>query len=254
MTALSKLNCLKNNRTTMLTGLIIGVISFYIPFHTPMANAAPIYKVIDKNTGQVTFTDKPQTYEQQANKSVSQIGVTTGNATNSSSNSRSNPVNNKNNDNIPSTDSTQATELQSTYQQAVNYQLAITEPSAERAYQRPAQSIVVNVQLSPALQSGDSVHIYLDGEEVARGLNASIATIDMLPGQHSIQALVKNKLGEVINTVERTVYVIQNTTMLQNKKKLAQQLQAYQLLPWHQKMLLKLRQKDSAKPQPALTQ
>ena len=53
----------------------------------PLANAAPIYKVVDEQTGQVTFTDRPQSYEQQVGKQVSQTTVTTGNETSGSNNS-----------------------------------------------------------------------------------------------------------------------------------------------------------------------
>ena len=130
----------------------------------------------------------------------------------------------------------------------VNYQLAIAEPSEERAYRRPAQNINVNVQIKPALQTGDTVSIYFDNKEVAQGLSASIATVDILPGAHSIKAVVKNQKGGIIQQITRTVYVIQNNTTLQNNKKIAKQLLAYQNLPWHQKVMLKMRQKGTANP------
>ena len=125
----------------------------------------------------------------------------------------------------------------------------MTDPSAERAYRRPAQSIEVNLQLKPALQAGDSVSIYLDGKEVAQGLSTSIATVDILPGAHNVKAMVKSETGQTLKQVERTIYVIQNNMTIQNNKKIAQQLLAYQQLPWHQKLLLKLRQDDGNKQQ-----
>ena len=122
----------------------------------------------------------------------------------------------------------------------------MTEPHEERAYRRPAQSIEVNLQLKPALQGGDRVVIYLDGDEVAQGLSASIATVDIMPGAHNIQAIVKDDAGRTLAQAEQTVYVIQNTQTLQNNKKIAQQLLAYERLPWHQKVLLRLRQKENS--------
>ncbi|WP_227689972.1 hypothetical protein [Psychrobacter cibarius] len=98
------------------------------------------------------------------------------------------------------------------------------------------------MQETPELQAGDSVSIYLDGNEVAQGLSASIATVDVLPGSHKIKAVLKNEKGQTLKQIERTVYVIQNNTTLQNNKKIAQQLLAYQNLPWYQKVLLKMRQ------------
>ena len=228
---------------SLLTGLIISTASLY----APMANAAAIYKVVDEKTGQVTFTDRPQNYEQQAGKQISQTSVMTGSdSVGANSSSQTNNANNQpvNTTQAPAANATSTTaHSDKTANKApINYQLTITEPSEERAYRRPVQSIDVKVQVKPALQAGDSVSIYLDGNEVAQGLSASIATVDILPGTHNIKAVIKDKKGQAAKQVERTVYVIQNTQTLQKKKKLAEQLLAYQRLPWHQKVLLKLRQ------------
>ena len=236
----------KGLSVSLLTGLIISTASLY----APMANAAAIYKVVDEKTGQVTFTDRPQNYEQQAGKQISQTSVITssdsvGANSSSQTNSANNqPVNTTQASAANSTGTTSATanSNKTANKAPINYQLTITEPSEERAYRRPVQSIDVKVQVKPALQAGDSVSIYLDGNEVAQGLSASIATVDVLPGAHNIKAVIKNKKGQAAKQVERTVYVIQNTQTLQKNKKLAEQLLAYQRLPWHQKVLLKLRQ------------
>ena len=228
---------------SLLTGLVISTASLY----APMVHAAAIYKVVDEKTGQVTFTDRPQNYEQQAGKQISQTSVMTGN--DSVGVNRSNQASNANNQPVNTTQApaanangTTANSDSNANKAPINYQLTITEPSEERAYRRPVQSIDVKVQVKPALQAGDSVSIYLDGNEVAQGLSASIATVDILPGAHNIKAVIKSKKGQILRQVERTVYVIQNTQTLQKNKKLAEQLLAYQRLPWHQKVLLKLRQ------------
>ena len=226
---------------SLLTGLIISTASLY----APMANAAAIYKVVDEKTGQVTFTDRPQNYEQQAGKQISQTSVMTGsdsvgaNSSSQTSNANNQPVNTAQ---APAAANTTANSDSTANKAPINYQLTMTEPSEERAYRRPVQAIDVKVQVKPALQVGDSVSIYLDGNEVAQGLSASIATVDVLPGAHNIKAVIKNKKGQVEKQVERTVYVIQNTQTLQKNKKLAEQLLAYQRLPWYQKVLLKMRQ------------
>ncbi len=231
---------------SVLATVMISAASVYMT----TANAAPIYKIVDKKTGQVTFTDRPQSYEQQADKQVSQTSVSTGNSSSNSdiSSSSSSSSNNSNNGN--STNNAQTATIPAAAVKAVqvNYQLALIEPSEERAYRRPAQNINVSVQIKPALQAGDSISIYFDDKEVAKGLNASIATVDILPGEHSVQAVVKNKEAQVLQQVSRTIYVIQNNTTLQNNKKIAKQLLAYQNLPWHQKVMLKMRQKNVANP------
>lgn len=226
---------------SLLASVLISTASLY----APMANAAAIYKVIDEKTGQVTFTDRPQNYEQQAGKQISQTSVMTGsdsvaaNSSGQTNNTSNQPVNTTQ---APAAPSTTPNSDSTANKAPINYQLTMTEPSEERAYRRPVQSIDVKVQVKPALQAGDSVSIYLDGNEVAQGLSASIATVDILPGTHSVKAVLKNKKGQIAKQVERTVYVIQNTQTFQNKKKIAEQLLAYQRLPWHQKVLLKMRQ------------
>ena len=234
-----------SRKNSLLSGIVLGMVVFY----APAINAASIYKVIDQQTGRVTFTDNVQKYEQQAGKQISQTGITTQtNATQtnaqSAASSRADTANTESSAPTQAITNVQTAQTASTATKAprVNYQLTMTEPSEERAYHRPAQNIVVNVQLKPALQADDSVSIYLDGNQVAQGLSASIATLDILPGAHSVKAVVRDEKGLPIKQVERTVYVIQNTVMLQNNKKIAQQLLAYEQLPWHQKVLLKLRQ------------
>ncbi|MBO1530154.1 DUF4124 domain-containing protein [Psychrobacter sp. F1192] len=220
----------KHKLTGPWLGLVIGIASLC----APMVHAAPIYKVVDEKTGHVTFTDRPQNYEQKSGKHVSQTDVT-------SHHTASEPMPMTTSAAVTkSIESTSTTDIQS-----VNYQLTMTEPSEERAYRRPAQSIDVKLQIQPALQADDRVVIYLDDAEVAQGLSASIATVDIMPGAHSIQAIVKDKAEQTLAQVEQTVYVIQNTQTLQNNQKIAQQLLAYERLPWHQKLILKLQQKDN---------
>lgn len=238
MISSSKLIFSKSN-----VGLLTAVIVSTISLNAPLASAASIYKVVDEKTGQVTFTDRPQNYEQQADKQVTQTSVMTRNDTLNS--------NNNGNASEQSGSSAQAASAETTgtsdgdnNSSTVSYQLTITEPSEERAYRRPAQNIDVNVQVQPSLQAGDSVSIYLDGNEVAQGLSASISTVDLLPGSHNITAVVTNKAGGKLQQVARTIYVIQNNTTLQDNKRKAEQLLAYQNLSLYQKLLLKLGKSD----------
>lgn len=229
-----------SRKNSLLSSIVLGMVVFY----APAINAASIYKVIDQQTGRVTFTDNVQKYEQQAGKKISQTGINTEANAQSAASGRADTANTESSAPTQTITNVQTAQTASTATKAprVNYQLTMTEPNADRAYRRPAQSIDVKVQLKPALQTGDSVSIYLDGNQVAQGLSASIATLDILPGAHSVKAVVRDEKGLPIKQVERTVYVIQNTVMLQNNKKIAQQLLAYEQLPWHQKVLLKLRQ------------
>ena len=233
----------KNLTLSLLTGSMISIASLYAPITT----AAPIYKVIDEKTGQVTFTDRPQNYENKSGKQISETSVSTDTRSTSNSNNStavdSNPI-------APAkpmitsnaTPPAMASASSAIQAPRVNYQLTMIEPSEERAYRRPVQSIVVTLQIKPVIQTGDSVSITLDGNEVAQGLSTSISTADILPGSHVINAVIKNSKGQTLKQISRTVYVIQNTQTLQNNKKIAEQLLAYQRLSWYQKVLLKLRQ------------
>ena len=153
----------KGLSVSLLTGLVISTASLY----APMANAAAIYKVVDEKTGQVTFTDRPQNYEQQAGKQISQTRVMTGsdsvgaNSSSQTNNANNQPVNTTQAPaaNTTGTTSTTANSDKTANKAPINYQLTMTEPSEERAYRRPVQSIDVKVQVKPALQAGDSVSI-----------------------------------------------------------------------------------------------
>ena len=197
--------------------------------------AAPIYKVVD-DAGRVTYTDNPDSYGQ-AGQSVSVTNINT-------TSDRQRPAvsaNTKGEPNLPATGKADA-------KVTTNYQLSIMEPSTERAYQRPAQNIDIVLQVIPQLKNGDQVTISVDGTARAQGLSASIPTVDLNPGMHTITAEVITETGDVRATVTRKVHVIQNTLILQQKKqaaKLAEQLLAYERLPWHQKLLIKMQGDDT---------
>ena len=198
----------------------------------------------------MTFTDNPQVYEQQAGKQISETGITTAQSSNNrmntaqssstqaSSTSASTPLS-------PS-QTTPPTMTVATQRAPINYQLTMVEPTEERAYQRPSQSIVIKVQTQPLLQKGDTVVITLNGEIVGQGSNASVPTVDVVPGQHSVEVSIKNEAGQTLQQIQRTVYVIQNTAILRQKQQLAEQILAYQRLSWQQKLLLKIRQQDNS--------
>ncbi len=257
MTTLSKLKAskLKASKSNLCSrssaiSLWIGFLLTSASFYAITAKAAPIYKVIDESTGQVTFTDNPQVYEQQAGKQISETGITTAQSSNNrmntaqssstqaSSTSASTPLS-------PS-QTTPPTMTVATQRAPINYQLTMVEPTEERAYQRPSQSIVIKVQTQPLLQKGDTVVITLNGKIVGQGSNASVPTVDVVPGQHSVEVSIKNEAGQTLQQIQRTVYVIQNTAILRQKQQLAEQILAYQRLSWQQKLLLKIRQQDNS--------
>ena len=123
----------------------------------------------------------------------------------------------------------------------IDYALNIVTPSDERAYRKPAQSIDVSVNVSPRLQAGDTVSILVDGVEMSTGSTASIPTDTLNPGEHTLSVQVRRADGSTSGSDSMTIYVIQNTQTLQRKVRFEEQMRAYQQLPWHQKMLMRLR-------------
>lgn len=228
-TLLSKQNFSKGN---LKMGLLAA--TAMVSFCATLTHATPIYKVVDEQTGQITFTDRPQPYEQQAGKQVTQTSVNTGTSSAPKAPLSETRSNNSGNTDLPTAAATRPTQI-------INYQMAIIEPSTERAYQRPAQSIVIALDVQPALQNGDNVNIYMDDKLIAQGLSASVPTVGLQPGPHNIRAVLTTTSGQTRQQLVRTVHVIQNTMLLQRKKALAEQLMAYERLPWHQKVLLRMR-------------
>lgn len=170
--------------------------------------SAQIYKVIDENTGQVTYTDKPVS----ASETLKIIPLNI---------SQSTPNNGWNNPSQPAVSQqgvANDASNESRNRPAINYQVTIVEPSQERAYRRPMQSIDVQAQIYPSLQNGDQSVILIDGNQVAEGTSASINTVDLNPGQHTVTVSVKGSDGQTLASASQTIYVIQHTLAVLKKQ------------------------------------
>jgi len=207
--------------------------------------AASIYKVVDKDTGRITFTDRPDSYQQDNNKQVSDTHIATarpGAATSGTNTNAGQALAVQNN--TPPALTTKAVASST----SATYRLAMTTPASSQAYRRPAQTIDIQLAVSPALKAADKIAIYLDGNEVAQGTTAQLPTIDMLPGEHQISGKISNEQGVVIAEVQQTIYILQNTLVLQQKKlkeqQLIEQLKAYEKLSWPQKLYLQMQQQN----------
>lgn len=250
----------------------LGLTTVLLAAMMSAAHAAPIYKVVDEQTGQVTFTDRPQNYDNQ-NVSVSQMQVMTAPSTStpatmsSASSTPANPSANNlgsqilnRNANLTASEDIQLSDEEDELEmseapEAINYRIQLLEPSEERAYRKPAQTIDVEIQTTPNLQNGDSVVIAIDGYPVAEGTSVSIPTDDIPPGEHTLTATVMSQALNIDDptqlqnqdaaSVSQTFYIIQNTVMLQNKRKAAELKAAYNALPWYKKLYLKMRGVDS---------
>ena len=125
-------------------------------------------------------------------------------------------------------------------------QLTFISPSEPTPYRRPAQNIDVQLSVTPSLDATDTVQILLDGQPISQGLTASIPTLELNPGEHTLTAqIISHGDGHPTSTlsqVNQTIYVIQNNLAVQNKRALQRKKAVYDSLPWYQKLYFNLRQ------------
>lgn len=200
------------------------------------ATATPIYKVTDNN-GKVIFTDRPNQYQDTASD-ITSISIS---PTSTTSTYTPAPT---------SSHHTSATANHQTNHQnsqtPKRYQLTFISPSEPTPYRRPAQNIDVQLSVTPSLDATDTVQILLDGQPITQGLTASIPTLELNPGEHTLTAqIISHGDGHTTSTlsqVNQTIYVIQNNLAVQNKRALQRKKAVYDRLPWYQKLYFNLRQ------------
>ena len=96
--------------------------------------------------------------------------------------------------------------------QAFKYQsLSISSPGAEETLWNIEGTLSVSLSLSPGLQTGHQVRVYINGD--ARMVNSTSFTIDEVHrGVHNIQAEVLDATGRLmIRSTSNRFYVQQNT-------------------------------------------
>lgn len=197
------------------------------------ATATPIYKVTDNN-GKVIFTDRPNQYQDTASD-ITSISISPTSATTSTYTPA--PA---------SSHHTSATANHQNSQTPKRYQLTFISPSEPTPYRRPAQNIDVQLSVTPSLDATDTVQILLDGQPITQGLTASIPTLELNPGEHTLTAqIISHGDGHPTSTlsqVNQTISVIQNNLAVQNKRALQRKKAVYDRLPWYQKLYFNLRQ------------
>lgn len=197
------------------------------------ATATPIYKVTDNN-GKVIFTDRPNQYQDTASD-ITSISISPTSATTSTYTPA--PA---------SSHHTSATANHQNSQTPKRYQLTFISPSEPTPYHRPAQNIDVQLSVTPSLDATDTVQILLDGQPITQGLTASIPTLELNPGEHTLTAqIISHGDGHPTSTlsqVNQTISVIQNNLAVQNKRALQRKKAVYDRLPWYQKLYFNLRQ------------
>jgi hypothetical protein len=87
---------------------------------------------------------------------------------------------------------------------------SISQPQAESSIRANDGSVTIALSLQPSLSTaaGHSIHLYLDGNEIAQGAQTSFRLNDVDRGTHSLRAEVKTRDGETListNTITFTL-------------------------------------------------
>ena len=188
------------------------------------------------NNGKVIFTDRPNQYQDTASN-ITSISTSPTSATTSMLTTSTVAQ-------VGHNGSTTANHQNS--QTPKRYQLTFISPSEPTPYRRPAQNIDVQLSVTPSLDATDTVQILLDGQPITQGLTASIPTLELNPGEHTLTAQIishgDSHTTSTLSQVNQTIYVIQNNLAVQNKRALQRKKALYDRLPWYQKLYFNLRQ------------
>jgi Domain of unknown function (DUF4124) len=107
---------------------------------------------------------------------------------------------------------------------AATYQsIQISSPVNEHTFTGTGGQVSVSVQVNPALQSGDSVHLTMDGQAVStpNSVATSFALKDVSRGAHTLVASVLSRDGQTLIQSTTVTFFIQQTSVQnrQNKKR-----------------------------------
>ena len=124
---------------------------------------------------------------------------------------------------------------------AGDYTLKVLLPKQEQAVRRGSQTIDVEVGLTPALKPGDRIIYKLNNTTLAttRNLKYSIVTTNLDPQPYTVTVGVENMVGDIIAQESRTIYLLSNNVVYQQKRKAIAAAEKQKAnLPWYKKIKL----------------
>lgn len=109
--------------------------------------------------------------------------------------------------------SSESAEVDERPQQPDGYtSLEIADPGAEQTLWNIGGVLNVTLNLTPALQSGDRIRVYFDGEP--RAVSGTTFRIpEVYRGEHNIQAEVVDPRGELLIRSQTTRFYVQQTSI-----------------------------------------
>ncbi len=90
----------------------------------------------------------------------------------------------------------------------------ITSPGNDQAIRDNAGNVNVDLNLKPALRSGDTIDLLLDGQSVGGGDKTSITLAQMDRGTHRLQAVVKDSSGKVVARSNTVTFTLQRRSKI----------------------------------------
>lgn len=133
--------------------------------------------------------------------------------------------------------------------QAFAYELMITDPKSDQAYQRPAQTANVKVMVTPTPPNYYTLSLLVDGQAVFTGASTTMGevalpSVDYGLGEHILLAELKDDAGRVVAADTRLIYFIQNSTIAKANRSQQASQAAFRQLPWYKRLYINLHQDD----------
>ncbi len=95
----------------------------------------------------------------------------------------------------------------------------ITSPPAGESVRNNAGNVNIEFDVVPPLDvvAGHSVHVFMDGEEVANGQQTGFVLNNVDRGTHTLYGEIKNLQGDLIGKTNRISFTLQRHSVLFNK-------------------------------------
>lgn len=92
--------------------------------------------------------------------------------------------------------------------------LSIVEPTNESSIRDNAGNVTVAVDLAPGLKPTDTLHVYMDGSEIAQGNAMSVQLANIDRGTHEVYAAVKDPAGKMLIKSEPIRFTLHRVSIL----------------------------------------
>lgn len=90
----------------------------------------------------------------------------------------------------------------------------ITSPGDGESIRDNAGNVTIGLSLEPALRSGDTIDVLVDGRSAGGGNETAIMLSDVDRGTHSVQALVKDATGKIVARSNSVTFTLQRRSAI----------------------------------------